>query len=190
MEHAPDGSQIGLTDCSFETDELLPVVYEELRRMAASRMSQESAAQTLQPTALVHEVWMRLSSGGNVSWKNRAHFFGAAAQAMRRILVDRSRRRNAFKRRPDAVDPNVLDAVCVGPGKHILIIDECLDRLTAEDPEAARIVMLKFFSGLASAEIASMTGISVRSVERRWTMAKARLYEMIRDEGFSPSSAN
>ena len=152
--------------------------------MAAAQLSRESAGQTLQPTALVHEAWIRLSGAENVAWKNRAHFFGAAAQAMRRILVECSRRKAALKRRPDPEVTGIFDAAEIGPSEHILLIDESLDRLEAEDPEAARIVLLKFFSGLGSAEIAEMTRSSVRTVERRWAMAKARLYQMIREQGF------
>jgi len=184
MAESPTATENGSLNGAFPTDELLPVVYQELRRMAAAQLSRESAGQTLQPTALVHEAWIRLSDDGNVSWKNRAHFFGAAAQAMRRILVECSRRKAALKRRPHVEVAGMFDAAEIGPSEHILLIDESLDRLEAEDPEAARIVLLKFFSGLGTAEIAEMTGSSLRTVERRWAMAKARLYQMIREQGF------
>lgn len=173
-------------------ERLLPLVYEELRRLAAARMSRESGLQTLQPTALVHEAWLRLTGNEEVSWENRAHFFGAAARAMRRILVDRSRSKAAAKRTSsDEASPHPETAAAVnvehGPGEHILMIHEALKRLEKEDPAGANVVLLKFYSGLGSVEIARMSGRSVRSVERQWTLAKARLYQMIREEGFSGS---
>lgn len=166
---------------------LLPLVYEELRRLAASRMAWEGGDHTLQPTALVHEAWLRLVGKDEkpVAWENRAHFFGAAAQAMRRILVDRSRRRAADKRQasPDQLPVVVGDDLMMPvPGDHILMIHESLTRFEEEDPEAARIVLLKFFSGQSSEEIAEMLETSVRTVERRWTLAKARLFQLIREE--------
>jgi RNA polymerase sigma factor (TIGR02999 family) len=177
----PDGD-----DGQLSSEQLLPIVYEELRRLATSRMARESAGHTLQPTALVHEAWLRLSGDGGVAWQNRAHFFGAAALAMRRILVDRSRRKAADKRQAGELDPSlgVDDLMVPEPGNHILLIHESLNRLEEIDPVAARIVLLKFFSGLGSDEIARMTGSSVRSVERQWAVAKARLYQMICEEGF------
>lgn len=169
----------------IESERLLPVVYEELRRLAASRMSKESGNQTLQPTALVHEAYISLTKNGDVSWQNRAHFFGAAALAMRRILVDRSRGKAALKRKSDMAFQDLDDSNLV-PGDHILMIHESLNRLEKEDPAAAHLVLLKFYSGLSSAEIAELLQRSVRSIERQWTLAKARLYQMIREEGFIP----
>ncbi len=171
-------------DQRLASEQLLPIVYEELRRLAASRMAQESAGQTIQPTALVHEAWLRLLGNRSATWENRAHFFGAAAQAMRRILVDRSRRKAALKRKTNECEPLRPDLPLAEPGDHILMIHENLSRLEEEDPVAARIVLLKFFSGMGSEEIAKMLGISLRSVERQWTMAKARLFQMIREDGF------
>ncbi len=164
------------------SERLLPLVYDELRRLAASRMMGEMPGQTLQPTALVHEAWLRLEDGSGITWENRAHFFAAAARAMRRILVDRARRKSAFKRRTGERFPDPAADSLPERDDHILLIHESLARLEVEDPEAAEIVLLKFFSGLGSKEIAGMTGGSVRSVERRWTLAKARLYQMIREE--------
>ncbi len=170
-------------DGLLPSERLLPLVYDELRRLAASRMRTESADHTLQPTALVHEAWLRLAGQGESSWENRAHFFGAAARAMRRILVDHARRKAARKRQAGEMRP-LLDDSAAGeePGGHILMIHAHLARLKQEDPAAAEIVLLKFFSGLGSREIARMTGRSVRSVERTWTFAKARLYQMMREE--------
>ncbi len=174
------GGEIGY-EGHLPSERLLPLVYDELRRLAASRMVGEAPGNTLQPTALVHEAWLRLEGKGECSWENRAHFFGAAAQAMRRILVDRARRKSAVKRQAGDLDP-LFPAGVEQEDDHILLIHESLARLEKEDPEAAEIVLLKFFSGLGSKEIARMTGSSVRSVERRWTLAKARLYQMIREE--------
>lgn len=164
------------------SERLLPLVYDELRRLAASRMMGDPAGHTLQPTALVHEAWLRLEDGGESSWENQAHFFGAAAQAMRRILVDRARRKSAFKRHSGDRIPDPAADRLPEQDDHILLIHESLARLEKEDPEAAEIVLLKFFSGRGSKEIARMTGRSMRSVERCWTLAKARLYQMIREE--------
>lgn len=169
-------------DTGIGSERLLPLVYEELRRLAAARMRRESALQTLQPTALVHEAWLRLG-GSQVSWENQAHFFAAAARAMRRILVERARSSDAMRRRSGEKLPEVAGGLDAEPGSRILMIHEALKRLEKEDPDAASVVMLKFYSGLGNEEIARMSGKSVRSIERRWTLAKARLYKMIREDG-------
>lgn len=173
-------------DETLSSDQLLPIVYEELRGIAAAHMAREAIGHTLQPTALVHEAWLRLTGDREYSWQNRAHFFGAAAQAMRRILVDHSRRKAAHKRQPDehSLSLGTDEWMVPDPGNHILMIHESLTRLEQTEPAAARIVLLKFFSGLSSDEIARMLGCSTRSVERQWTVAKARLYQIIREDGF------
>ena len=153
----------------------MPLVYDELRRLAASRMRKEPIGHTLQATALVHEAWLRLAGNGEHHWESRAHFFGAASIAMRHILVHHARRKAALKRR---VEPGNSDNEWE-PEEYVLKVHDSLARLEKEDPEAAEIVLLKFFSGLGSKEIARMTGSSVRSVERRWALAKAKLYQMI-----------
>jgi RNA polymerase sigma factor (TIGR02999 family) len=163
-----------------QPDRLVPVVYEELRRMAAIKMRKERQGHTLQPTALVHEAWLRLRGSGDSGWENRSHFMGAAAQAMRRILVENARRKAAAKRQQPDFDGESSSS----PEEHVLVIHESLRVLEREDPDSANLVILKFFSGLESLEIARMTGTSVRSVERRWTMAKARLYQIIRDREY------
>lgn len=165
---------------SLSSDELLPVMYEKLRRLAASKLFRESGLQTLQPTALVHEAWLRLATSQS-EWDSQAHFFGAAAEAMRRILVDRARTKSAVKRQLTD-DPSLAQSEEPADGDHILLIHEALTRLEQEDAHAARIVMLKFFSGSTSEEIASMLGHSLRTVERQWTFAKARLYQMIQED--------
>lgn len=164
------------------SERLMPLVYDELRRLAASRMMGEAQGHTLQPTALVHEAWLRLEGGNENTWENKGHFFAAAARAMRCILVDRARRKSASKRRTEERFPDFTSDILPERDDHILLIHESLARLEKEDPEAAEIVLLKFFSGVGSKEIAIMTGSSVRSVERCWTLAKARLYQMIREE--------
>ncbi len=164
-------------------ESLLPLVYEELRRLAAARMSLEAAGQTLQPTALVHEAWLKLVHDGGRTWENRSHFYRAAAIAMRRILVDRARQKSSLKRAGgwQRVDIENLDLAAASPDEHLLLIEESLQRLESEDPESAEVVMLKFFSGLTNKETASTLGISEATIERRWSFAKVRLFQMIRE---------
>jgi|SRR5581483_8276611 RNA polymerase sigma factor (TIGR02999 family) len=166
-------------------EELLPLVYDELRRLAAARMVQREAGQTLQPTALVHEAWLRLVTEGERTWNNRAHFFRAAAQAMRRILVDRARHKSSLKcggdREKVAIDD--LELAAATPDDRILLIDDALEQLGAEDEESARIITLKFFAGMTNIEIAKMLGVTERTVERQWAYAKASLYEIIQKGG-------
>jgi RNA polymerase sigma factor (TIGR02999 family) len=172
------------------SENVLPLVYEELRRLAAARMAREASGQTLQPTALVHEAWLNLVHDGGRTWENRAHFYRAAALAMRRILIDRARQKSCLKRgggwqRSDITD---LELAAVSPGDNLLLIDESLQRLEREDPESAEVVMLKFFSGLTNKDTARTLGISEATVERRWAFAKVCLFQMIREsqDGTSP----
>lgn len=165
-------------------DELLPQVYDELRRLAASRLARESAGATLQPTALVHEAWLRVSGRSDRNWTDRAHFFRTAALAMRRILVDRARQKSSLKgggeggREVFAMEPAPVDP---SADERLLLIDECLQRLEQEDPESARIVLLKFFAGLTNQEAANTLGVNVRTIERQWAYAKATLFQMVRE---------
>jgi RNA polymerase sigma factor (TIGR02999 family) len=161
--------------------DLLPLVYGDLRRHAAVRMAHEAAGQTLQPTALVHEAWLRIS-GGNHDWQNRAHFFGAAAEAMRRILIENARRKSRLKRGGDQLrlDVDQLELAAATPDDKILLIDEALERLQADDPEKAQVVILKFFGGRTNQEVAEMLGVTERTVERHWAYAKAWLFQSIR----------
>ena len=163
------------------SEELLPLVYDELRRLAAARMAREMAGQTLQPTALVHEAWVRLVEDGSRTWENRAHFFAAAAEAMRRILIERARRRARLKHGggQERLNLDDLDVAAALPDDKILLMDEALERLKAEDPETAKVVVLKFFGGLTNEEIVRILGTSDRTVRRQWTYAKAWLYHCI-----------
>jgi RNA polymerase sigma factor (TIGR02999 family) len=164
------------------SEELLPLVYDELRRLAAARMAREAAGQTLQPTALVHEAWLQLAGDGARSWQNRAHFFGAASDAMRRILVDKARRKARLKRGGDQVRVDIADVEVAEatPDEDVLRINEALEKLEQEDPEQARIVVLKFFGGLTNEEVAENLGLSERTVYRQWVCAKARLFRWVR----------
>jgi RNA polymerase sigma factor (TIGR02999 family) len=169
---------------SRAAEQLLPLVYDELRRLAAARMAQEAAGHTLQPTALVHEAWLRLVSGNNQPWQNRAHFFGAAAEAMRRILIERARRKSRLKRGSGRVllDIADLDVATAMPDDKILLVDEALEQLKMEDPEKARIVTLKFFAGLTNEEVAEVLNVNERTVRRQWDFAKAWLFDRITGE--------
>jgi RNA polymerase sigma factor (TIGR02999 family) len=154
--------------------ELLPLVYDELRRLAASRMQLEPAGQTLQATALVHEAWIRLAGQRNQHYQDRHFFFGAAAEVMRRILVDRARRRQAA-RHGGGQERLELDAIEIPTADDELIqgVHEVLDELAKLDPQKAEIVKLRFFVGLSFEEIAALLEINERTVRRHWTFAKA-----------------
>jgi RNA polymerase sigma factor (TIGR02999 family) len=169
---------------SRASEDLLPLIYDELRRLAAARMAGEAAGQTLQPTALVHEAWLRLVNEGGRTWRNRAHFFRAAAQAMRRILVDRARQKLSLKRGGglEKVSIEDMDLPASTIEDRVLLVDQSLERLEQEDPESARVITLKFFGGLTNKEVAKILGVTERSVERHWAYAKACLFEMIQAE--------
>lgn len=171
------------------SQELLPLVYKELRELAASRMAREMEGQTLQPTALVHEAWLRLQSSSSPVWRNRAHFFGAASEAMRRILIERARRKLRLKRgnRAEHISIDSVDVAQTLPDERILLIDEALTRLKAADPELARIVTLKFFGGLTNAEVAETIEVTERTVYNKWSYAKVWLLKNIREEANAPS---
>jgi RNA polymerase sigma factor (TIGR02999 family) len=166
------------------SEELLPLVYDELRHLAAARLAGDEAGETLQPTALVHEAWLRLVKEGDRTWNNRAHFFRAAAQAMRRILVDRARHKLSLKCGQGGVKVPLedVDVAALMVDDRVLLIDQCLDRLEKEDPDSAKVITLKFFGGLTNREVAGVLEITERSVERRWAYAKACLLQMIQEE--------
>lgn len=163
------------------TEELMPLVYEELRRLAASRMKREASGHTLQATALVHEAWLRLVDDEERTWPNRNYFFAAAAQAMRRILVEHARRKASLKHGGGLVrlDVGGMDLAQATLDEKVLLVNDALEQLEIENPERARIVVLKYFSGLSNKEVAQTLGISERTVERQWVCAKAWLFRMI-----------
>ena len=145
-------------------------------------MAREASGQTLQPTALVHEAWLRLVGEGNRTWENRAHFFGAAAEAMRRILIENARRKSRLKRGggQDRVNVDDLELTETTPDDKVLLINEALEKLEIEDAEKARVVMLKFFGGLTNQEVAQSLDVTERTVERQWAFAKAWIFRCIR----------
>jgi len=166
------------------SEELLPLLYDELRNLAAGYMAGQSPGQTLQPTALVHEAWLRLTKEDQRFWSDRSHFFRAAAQAMRQILVDRARAKGRLKRgaKAERIDLEQLDLAEATMDDRVLLVDEMLTRLEQEDADSVRVISLKFFGGLTNKEIASMDGVTERTIERQWAYAKARLFQMIRKE--------
>ena len=155
----------------------MPLVYEELRRLAASQLRAERRNHTLQPTALVHEAYMRLIGQRSVSWANRAHFFGIASRMMRRILVDHARRRGRNKRSPGTVylDLGNSETVVADRTPELLALDDALTQLEKLDPQQARVVELRFFAGLSVEETAEIAGISTATVKREWKTARAFL---------------
>jgi RNA polymerase sigma-70 factor (ECF subfamily) len=159
-------------------DDLMPVVYADLRRMAAGYMQREPPDHPLQPTALVSEAYLRLVDQRRVKWRNRAHFFGVAAEMMRRILVDQARRRRAERRGRDweRVTLTGLDLAVNEPSQlDVLALNESLERLAVFDPQQARIVELRYFGGLTIEEVAEVVGVSEATIAREWTIAKAWL---------------
>jgi len=173
------------TDTATEViaaEELLPRVYEELRRLAAARMAHERSGHTLQPTALVHEVWLRLiAGGGERNWKDQAYFFNAAAEAMRRVLIDHARRKSRLKHGggQQRLDIDNFDLSAAGQDENVLLINEALEELERLNPERARVVVLKFFGGRTNKETAEAIGISERSVNRHWICARTWLFKRI-----------
>ena len=164
-------------------DELLPLVYEELRRLAAYKMAQEAPGQTLQPTALVHEAWLRLGADGQPPWTNRAHFFAAAAEAMRRILVERARRRTALKRGGGACRLSLDEVeipIEVADDERLLAVDEALEQFTAREPRKAELVKLRYFTGMSFEEAASVLGIAVPTAKEWWAYGRAWLAVALR----------
>ena len=159
-------------------DELLPLVYGELRKLAASKMANESPNQTLQPTALVHEAWLRLTGDENVKWQGRAHFFGAAAEAMRRILIDNARRKQARRHGGGQQRVDIAEIEVAAPGKEqeLLDMNEALEKFAGIDKSKAELVKLRYFAGLTIEESAEVLGISAPTAKRWWTYARAWLY--------------
>jgi RNA polymerase sigma factor (TIGR02999 family) len=159
-------------------EELLPLVYQELRNLAAGRMANEAAGHTLQPTALVHEAWLRLVGSEQRTWQNRAHFFGAAAEAMRRILIESARRKKAQRRGggQQPLDIQEIDPPILGPSEDLLAINDALEKFAAVEPQKAELVKLRYFVGLNFEECAEISGISVQTAKRWWAYARAWLF--------------
>ncbi len=169
-------------------DELLTVVYEELRRMAAHRMAAESPGHTLQPTALVHEAWLSLVATPAQSWQNRAHFFGAAAEAMRRILIASARRKLTQRRgaRADHLDVDDIEIASPEPDDQLLALNDALERFAVLEPKQAELVKLRYFVGLKIEEAAEVLGISEATAKRWWTYARAWLFHEIQTPPGTP----
>ena len=189
---SPDQSQITqILRAAKEGDaqvasELLPLVYDALRKLAEARMARLPPHTTLQPTALVHEAYLRLvGNDDDGAWKNRRHFFGAAAQAMRRILVEHARRKASLKKGGDRkkVHIDAVDLFIEEPAEDILALDEALDLLADEDPTKARIVELRYFAGLTREETASTLGLALRTCDRMWRYSLARLQQFMSESG-------
>jgi RNA polymerase sigma factor (TIGR02999 family) len=183
MDQGPQPNERTL-DSSAGSARWLPEVYDELRRIAASRMAREAGGLTLQPTALVHEAWIKLTIRDDRKWNDREHFFRSAAMAMRRILVESARRK---RRRSSAMQSNLKQEELVEnaagtPEDRLLRIDETLKKLEQQDPASARVVILKFFGGLTNREVAESLGVTERTVERQWAYARSTLLTMIRSE--------
>ena len=164
-------------------DQLLPLVYEELRRLAAHKMANEAAGQTLQPTALVHEAWLRLVGNQNQKWDGRAHFFAAAAEAMRRILIDRARHKRAVRHGGEhqRVDLQEVDVAAPSDDDQLLALSDALDKLAIQHKEEAELVKLRYFVGMTNEEAAEVLGVSVRTAKYYWTHARAWLYREIHE---------
>jgi RNA polymerase sigma factor (TIGR02999 family) len=164
--------------------ELLPLVYDELRKLAASKLSHETAGQTLQPTALVHEAWLRLGGEDQPQWANRAHFFAAAAEAMRRILIDNARRKQAARHggalEKVSADDHDLEIAAPSADAELLLMSEAIEALSAHDPRKAALVKHRYFVGLSMEETADLLGISLRTANRDWNYARAWLFNEVK----------
>jgi RNA polymerase sigma factor (TIGR02999 family) len=168
-------------------EELLPLVYDELRRLAAQQLAREKPGQTLQATALVHEAWLRLvgpePGAAEAKWSGRRHFFGAAAEAMRRILVENARRKQSLKYGGglERVNWEQVELAEAMPPAELLVLDEALGELAATDPETVELIKLRFYAGLTDNQAAEMLGVSRRTADRMWAFGRAWLYRAIRD---------
>jgi RNA polymerase sigma factor (TIGR02999 family) len=163
-------------------EKLLPLVYEELRKLAAHRMANEAPGQTLQPTALVHEAWLRLVRVEDREFQNRAHFFAAAAEAMRRILVEKARRKHRLKHGGGQLrmDLSQVDVAVASDDETVLAVSDALDKLASRDPQGAKLIQLRFFAGLSNAEAGEVLGLPERTAKRTWAYARAWLHEELK----------
>lgn len=172
------------TNLPLSAEELLPLVYAELRRLAAAKLAREAPGQTLQPTALVHEAWLRLGADRQPAWANRAHFFAAAAEGMRRILIDHARRKRAIRHGGDlarvSADATGFDLAAPAlDTDELLLLNDALDGLAAHEPRKADLVKQRYFVGLTLEEAAEVLGISLRTAKRDWTYARAWLFNEV-----------
>ena len=196
MEPAPTDVTLLLKQLSAgdhdAVDQLVPVLYNELRRLAAYYLRQERSTHTLQATALVHEAYLRLVDQRAVEWKNRSHFFGVAAQVMRRILLDYARSHQAVKRGGPSPKISLDDAMVYGEDQtgQLVALDELLTRLSSMDPQQGRIVELRFFGGMSVEETAELLAISPRTVKRDWAMAKSWLSRELRKASREEAAGN
>jgi len=181
-----NGGSEGLpTNASLAASDLLPQVYEELRRLAANKLTHEPPGQTLQTTALVHEAWLRLSGNDEARWQDRGHFLAAAAEAMRHILIDKARRKNRIRHGQGVQRVNLeqVDLATAADDETLLRVDEALTKFAAEDPVKAQLVKLRYFVGLSIPEAAGVLGMSESTAKRAWAYARAWLYdELKRDD--------
>lgn len=164
------------------SSQLLPLVYDDLRKLAAWKLASESPGQTLQPTALVHEAWLRLAGDDESQWDSRGHFFAAAAEAMRRILVDNARRKGSLKRGGDRLQADIdVESLIAAPEpfEDLLALDDVLNLLATADPEAAQLVKLRYFVGLSLEESAGILNVSPRTADRLWAYARAWLHQAL-----------
>jgi RNA polymerase sigma factor (TIGR02999 family) len=172
-------------------EELLPLVYEELRKLAVVRMANEKPGQTLQPTALVHEAWLKIAGDGNEQFANRRHFFKAAAGAMQQILIDIARRKQRLKHGANLVGDELHESriALAGPSEELLAVNDALATLALEDPQAAQVVQMRYFAGMTVPEIAAALDLAPRTVDRHWAFARAWLKRTIRTSLSGPSAA-
>ena len=166
---------------SKAAEELLALLYDELRQLAARQMAHEAPTQTLEPTALVHEAWLRLAGKGNPQFTNRAHFFTAAAEAMRRILIEKARRKRAARHGGGMQRVNIqqVEIPCPTRDDELLAVDDALERFAVQDPDKAELVKLRYFVGFTLEEAAGILGVSLPTAKRRWTYARAWLFHEI-----------
>lgn len=165
-------------------EDLLPLIYDALKKLAAARMAHEAAGHTLQPTVLVHEAWLQLVKDEDRNWENRIHFFQSASQAMRRILIDHARRKFALKRGGKQEHLNIadMDYPVASPDEKVLLVDSALEELEKIHPERARIVLMKFFGGMTNEEVAAALGVGKRTVCRHWECARLWLFNKLNGE--------
>jgi RNA polymerase sigma factor (TIGR02999 family) len=174
----------------YRSSDLFTQLYNELRHLAAQKLALERPGQTLQPTALVHEAWLRLARPGQAQWDGRNHFFAAAAEAMRRILIDTARRKKRRKHGGGLrrVDLEEAELPCAMPSHDLLALDEALAQLERLDPTGAQVVKLRFFAGLTHPQIAESLGVSLTTIEREWAFSRAWLFDQMRGKGRNGNS--